>query len=203
MMTNPRQPYFNGLALEWDYLPAPPDAAVRIRNFVERSNAPGALRVLDVGCGTGVLLPYLLSYCGEANCVVEFDLAEAMLRVNSAKFPGGRIGRVCSDAQTLPFTDECFDLVLCFGVLPHLDEKAVALRQIFRVMRPGGVFCVGHLMSSRELNDFHRSLSGPVAADSLPPADLLAESLRDLGAVDICAEENHDWYFVRAVKAAK
>jgi hypothetical protein len=58
-------------------------------------------------------------------------------------------------------------------------------------------------MGSGTLNEFHRGLGGPVASDSLPPADVLAETIRDLGAAQICAEEDHHWYFVRAVKAAQ
>jgi demethylmenaquinone methyltransferase/2-methoxy-6-polyprenyl-1,4-benzoquinol methylase len=200
-MTNPRRPYFNGLAADWDGIPATPNSAGRISRFLERSHRAGARRVLDVGCGTGILVSDLLNLYGSATCLVEFDLAEDMLRVNSAKFPGAIIGRVCADAQTMPFSDACFDLAVCFSALPHMPDKSAALCQILRVLRPGGVICVGHLMGSNELNAFHSSLEGPVAVDFLPPAAVLAQMLKDLGAVEIEAEENSDWYFVRAEKS--
>jgi ubiquinone/menaquinone biosynthesis C-methylase UbiE len=146
-------------------------------------------------------VPDLLNLYGSAKCLVEFDLAEDMLRVNSAKFAEASIGRVCADAQVMPFTDACFDLAVCFSVLPHMPDKSAALRQILRILRPGGVICVGHLMGSRELNEFHGRLQGPVAVDFLPSAAVLAQMLKDLGAVAIEAEENSDWYFVRAEKS--
>jgi len=200
MKTDPRRPYFNSLAAEWDCIPAAPDSAGRISTFLKRSQRAGARRVLDVGCGTGILVPELLNLHGSATCLVEFDLAEEMLRVNSTKFPAASIGRVCADAQAMPFSDACFDLAVCFSALPHMPDKSTALRQILRILRPGGVICVGHLMGSSELNAFHGSLEGPVRVDFLPPAAVVAQMLKDLGTVEIEAEENPDWYFVRAEK---
>lgn len=201
MTTDPRRPYFNSLAAEWDCIPAAPNSVGRISTFLKQSHRAGARRVLDIGCGTGILVPELLNLYGSATCLVEFDLAEHMLRVNSAKFPGAIISRVCADAQAMPFSDACFDLAVCFSALPHMPDKSAALRQILRVLRPGGVICVGHLMGSSELNAFHGSLEGPVAVDFLPPAAVLAQMLTDLGVVEIKAEENSDWYFVRAEKS--
>jgi ubiquinone/menaquinone biosynthesis C-methylase UbiE len=201
MKTDHRRPYFNSLAAEWDRIPAGPNSAGRISTFLKRSHIAGARRVLDVGCGTGILVPDLLNLYGSTTCLVEFDLAEDMLRVNSAKFPEAIIGRVCADAQAMPFSDACFDLAVCFSARPHMPDKCAALRQILRVLRPGGVFCVGHLMGSSELNAFHSSLEAPVAVDFLPPAAVVARMLKDLGAVETEAEENSDWYFVRAEKS--
>jgi ubiquinone/menaquinone biosynthesis C-methylase UbiE len=200
MAGNPRREYFNELAASWDSLPADPGAAERIRRFVERSAAARSRRILDLGCGTGVLLPHIVDLHPEVECLVEFDLAEAMLRVNAANH-GAAAGRVCADAQCLPFVDACFDLVLCFGVLPHLDDKPSALLQLFRVLRAGGVFCVGHQKGSDALNRFHAGLQGPVRADTLPAASVLAADLSAQGAEVTCAEDGPDWYFVRAVKS--
>ena len=198
-MTNPRRQHFNDLAAQWDHLPDPPNAE-RVKNFVCRTDAPGASRILDVGCGTGILLPHLQDLYPGANCFVELDLAEHMLQVNAAKFPAIRISRICADAENLPFVNSRFDLVLCFGIFPHFDNKAAALGQMLKTLRSGGIWCLGHLMGSRELNAFHSTLSGPVSGDTLPSTEALAEMLRKMGIKEICTEENSDWYFVRAVK---
>jgi ubiquinone/menaquinone biosynthesis C-methylase UbiE len=200
-MTNPRRPYFNSLAAGWDHIPAAPNSAGGISRFLKRSHIAGARRILDVGCGTCILVPDLLNLYGSATCLVEFDLAEDMLRVNSAKFPRASIGRVCADAQAMPFSEACFDLAVCFSGLPQMLDKSATLCQILRVLRPGGVIGVGHLMGSHEFNAFHSSLEGPVAVDVLPPSAVVAQMLNDLGAVWIEAEEDSDWYFVRAEKS--
>jgi len=197
---NPRRPYFNDLAADWDHLPEPPNAGEKVSDFVRRSNASGAPRILDVGCGTGILMPYLQDFYPGAGCFVELDLAECMLQINAAKYPGARIGRICADAENLPFMKSCFDLVLCFGVFPHFENKVLALEQMLNILRSGGIWCLGHLMGSRELNAFHSKLSGPVSGDSLPSIKVFAEMLHEMGMKDISTEEHSDWYFVRAVK---
>jgi len=202
MTTNPKRRHFDELASRWDQLPGPADPWPRVARFVERASRAQASRILDVGCGTGILLPYLLQACPLATCVVELDFAEDMLRENARKVPDRRVARLCADAQTLPFPDEHFDLAVCFGVLPHLVDLKAALEELLRVLRPSGGLAVGHLMGSAELNAFHRLLGGPVVSDTLPPAESLAQMLRHLKATVVAAEENPDWYFVQAVKAA-
>jgi len=158
-----------------------------------------ARRVLDVGCGTGILLEALLEACPQAD-LTEMDLAEDMLKTNAAKWPEPRIHRVCADGARLPFAVACFDLVLCFGVLPHFEDLRGALGELRRVLRPGGALAVGHLMGSAELNALHRSLGGPVAGDVLPPSPELAAELSRLGMERIEAHETADGYFVRGEK---
>ena len=198
MTMNPRRPYFNNLASQWDTFPVASDAPARIREFLRRSARAGAQRILDVGCGTGILLPYLAEVYPPETFIVEFDLADAMLREGARKFPRGNILRVCGDAQDLPFQASSFDLVLCFSVMPHLGDAALVTQNLFRALRPGGVFTVGHLSASNKLNEFHHSQNGPIRHDMLLPARDLGRILSHLGAAVVCAEEGPDSYFVRA-----
>ena len=197
-----KRTYFNGLAGAWDNLPKMDDSAGKVRRYIAQSAAGAPARVLDVGSGTGILLAALLEQLPGAGCVVEVDFAVEMLRENARKFPDPRVSRVCADALRLPAASGTFDLVLCFGILPHLGDGAAALAEFLRVLKPGGALSVGHLAGSRELNAFHGSLSGPISSDVLPPSDQLARALGAAGAIRIRAEEDPGWYFVRAEKPA-
>ena len=201
-MKNANRTYFNGLAPNWDSLPSMEGAAEKVRRYVAGSAVRAPRRVLDVGCGTGILLPSVLEQIPGVECVVELDFALEMLQQNSRKFPDQRVRRVCADVMRLPAAAGSFDLVLCFGILPHLEDGQAALTELLRVLRPGGVLSVGHLAGSRELNAFHGSLAGPVSHDVLPASDILARALTDSGAVQIHTEEDPGWYFVRAEKPA-
>jgi len=198
MGTRDKQRYFNQLAAGWDALPAVEGAPEKVRAFVRRA-AGDARSVLDVGCGTGLLLPALLETYPDA-VITELDLAEEMLRANVAKLALSRVRHVCADGARLPFADAAFDLVLCFGVLPHFEDLYGALGELVRVLRTAGVLAIGHLMGSIELNAFHRSLDSPVAGDKLPAAATLAGLLADLRLAVTAAEEAPDWYFVRGEK---
>jgi ubiquinone/menaquinone biosynthesis C-methylase UbiE len=108
---------------------------------------------------------------------------------------------LAADATNLPLPDESMDVVLCFNAAPHLGGGEPAFRDLFRVLARGGVLAVGHLMNSTELNQFHGNLHSPVAHDYLPSARELGNILSDLGGINVMAQEQHGWYFVRAEKA--
>ena len=201
MPASAKQTYFNDLAARWDDLPSPEGDPAGVRRFVERSSVSAPELILDAGCGTGILLPALLERYPRAGHILEIDFAQDMLRENARKLPDPRVNRVCADALRLPVREGSLDLVLCFGLLPHLEDTDAALAEFLRVLKPGGSLAIGHLMGSVELNAFHGSLEGPVAEDTLLPARKLAERLLRLGAVAVSAEEATAWYSVRAKKA--
>lgn len=91
---------------------------------------PGA-RVLEVGCGTGLILGRLARDAAEAWGV---DLSPGMLR--AAKQRG--LDVVLGSAAQLPFADGSFDLVCSFKVLAHVPDIRAALAEVARVTRPGG-----------------------------------------------------------------
>jgi ubiquinone/menaquinone biosynthesis C-methylase UbiE len=192
-----KRAYFEDLASRWDRLPAAPDAPVRTRRFVERMALAGARRVVDVGCGTGVLVTDLSLALPGAR-IVELDLALAMVRESVRKHRAPGVAGVCGDAGRLPLAPASCDAVVCFGVLPHLGDLTRVMPELLRPLRPGGIIAIGHTMDSRELNAFHAALGEPVAADYLPPASVLGDLLHRAGARSIVAEEQPGWYFVRA-----
>ncbi|MGH2566827.1 MAG: class I SAM-dependent methyltransferase, partial [Bacteroidota bacterium] len=100
-------------------------------------------KALDVGCGGGEYVAELMKVGLEAYGV---DLSDEMIlmcqrRLNldgasfQARFKQG-------DIEQIPFDDEDFDLVLCVGVLGYLLEDSRAVREVHRVLKPGGCFLV-------------------------------------------------------------
>lgn len=100
--------------------------------------APEGRLVLDAGCGTGGNLTWLERYAGRGR-VVGLDLAPDALRLCRER---GGVDLAQASVAALPFADSAFDLVTSFDVLVQLpgegaDERAV--REMYRVLRPGGV----------------------------------------------------------------
>ncbi|HEU5424682.1 MAG TPA: methyltransferase domain-containing protein [Nitrolancea sp.] len=98
--------------------------------------------VLEVGCGTGVFLPLLARAVGPAGRVVGLDLAPTFVAAARARIAAqGCAGAVTveeGDAYRLPFPDASFDAAHCERVLMHLDDPTAVLREMRRVVRPGG-----------------------------------------------------------------
>ena len=88
--------------------------------------------VLEVGCGTGLILARLASVASRA---VGVDLSPGML----AKARERGLDVAEADATSLPFADASFDTVVSFKVLPHVPDIRAALVEMARVVRPGGI----------------------------------------------------------------
>jgi len=104
----------------------------------------GGCAVLDVGCGDGTLAR-ALARAGAAS-VTGCDIDPRMIAAASATAPpGSAIRYAVADATRLPFADDSFDVVTVITVLAFVADAEGAVREMARVLRPGGRLVVGEL----------------------------------------------------------
>lgn len=112
------------------------------RDFVANSGVRLGHQVLDLAGGTGDIAALLCERVGKSGRVVLSDINEAMLEVGRQRLEDrgitGNINYSLANAEKLPFDDGEFDVVtIAFG-LRNVTDKDAALREMFRVLRPGG-----------------------------------------------------------------
>ena len=110
------------------------------RLVVDLADLQSGDRVLDVACGTGVVTRVAAEKVGERGAVVAADLNPGMLAL-AGSLPAPRGATVewrQADAGALPFADQAFDVVLCQLGLQFFADRGIALREMYRVLRPGG-----------------------------------------------------------------
>ena len=92
--------------------------------------------VLDVCCGTGVVARLMAPIVGGAGKAVGLDFDEGMIAVGRSL--SSDVEWQPGDLQNLPFADEIFNLVVCQQGLQYLPDREAGLKQVYRVLRPGG-----------------------------------------------------------------
>src|SRR5204863_270730 len=98
-------------------------------------------RVLEVGCGTGVVVRDLAALVGRRGAVTAVDTSATLLaraRSLSRGAAGGRIAFRRADGHRLPFGDRRFDVVLAITVILHVEDPLRVVKEMTRVARPGG-----------------------------------------------------------------
>ncbi|OAH10499.1 class I SAM-dependent methyltransferase [Streptomyces jeddahensis] len=136
------QEFFTARAADWDT--RFPDDGPAFRAAVGELGLRPGDRVLDAGCGTGRALPALRDAVGPSGVVLGADVTPAMLEaaVRAGRDRDGLL--VLADVARLPLRTESLDAVFAAGLIAHLPEPAENLRELARVVRPGGLLALFH-----------------------------------------------------------
>ncbi len=152
-------------------------------------------RVLEVGVGTGLLLPYYAGRCE----VTGIDLCEGMLARARARVQALRLPRVsleCMDAGAMRFADDSFDAAVAAYVVTAVPDHRAVMREMVRVTRPGGrLLLLNHFLNGtpvlaaleRALSPvffrlgFRTDLSVDEVLEGLPLARLRVEKVEPFG----------------------
>jgi ubiquinone/menaquinone biosynthesis C-methylase UbiE len=98
----------------------------------------GCRRILDAGCGDGRYTRHILRHADPGALIAAFDLSCRMLVRARRRLKSLRVRHVAADLTRLPYADGFFDAVVCGWVLEHLPDPRPGLRELARVLQPGG-----------------------------------------------------------------
>jgi ubiquinone/menaquinone biosynthesis C-methylase UbiE len=131
-------------------------------DLVARAEPKPGERVLDVACGTGIVVRAVLPAVGPDGRVTGADLSPEMLAVARTRVPGeAPVEWYEASAEALPFSDAAFDLVLCQQGLQFFPDKPGAIREFSRVLAPGGRVALS-VWRTLEHNPVHEALNEAV-----------------------------------------
>ena len=126
------QEYFDELAPTWDKELTPERLKCLGKIIDELGIRPGD-HVVDIGSGTGVLVPLLTAKLGTEGMVVALDVSvEMLVRAQAKDFPP-IVGFAQADVMDIPLADDSMDLAMCNSALPQFGDKEKALKEMARV----------------------------------------------------------------------
>ncbi|WP_293002758.1 methyltransferase domain-containing protein [Mycobacterium sp.] len=173
------------------------------RRAAETLGLSGASRLLDIACGPGNFTSKLVEQLPPDGLAVGLDISVPMLSRAVQDNSGPRTCYVRGDAGSLPFDDETFDAVCCFGALYLMPEPFKVAREMVRVLRPGGRVAI--LTSyATQLPGVRQATqaSAKVIGLRLFDRDVFVDLFSDAGLTDIDQQIQRNLQFVSAGKPA-
>jgi ubiquinone/menaquinone biosynthesis C-methylase UbiE len=196
-----RKSFFDEHASSWDESLRLQEQALRLRELAAAFELNPGHRILDVGTGTGILLPILREAIGLQGRLLAMDFSFKMLSQAMQRREGARASLINAGVGMIPFRAGQFDRVTCFAAFPHFPDKKRALSEMVRVLKQNGVLIIAHLKSAEEINQMHSHIGGAVAQDHLPGPEML-KALMGAAGLDHIAIVNEPGKFVATGRKA-
>ena len=142
-----------------------------IARILDNAGVRSGVRVLDVACGTGVLIPDYLQR-GAAQ-VTAIDISPEMARIAREKFPQENVTVLCGDIETVPLPQP-FDCCMVYNAFPHFPDPARLIAHLVTLLKPGGRLSIAHGMSRAMLDRHHAGSASKVSISLMSETELAA-----------------------------
>ena len=154
--------------------------------------------ILDLGCGTGFLLPFIKNCLAGNYHLYCFDYSRQMLNRLGGNNPDCNLVRC--DAHYLPLDDNSLSTVFCYNVFPHFENKAQIVTELKRVMKKDSKIYIIHNMDHERLNLVHAEKGEEVSCDRMLPVNQLEKIFHQKSFEIIHSEEKENRYLLIAQK---
>jgi ubiquinone/menaquinone biosynthesis C-methylase UbiE len=196
-----RKAYFNEAAKDWNERFYTPELATFLGRIVFNFGLEPGQDILDVGTGTGMLIPFLLQAIGPSGSITAIDYAEKMVELCRLKYSHLKNFTIkLQNVEELNLRLESFDAATCFGLFPHLENKEKALYHMHRVLKPGGKLIIAHALGSDEIKAHHSNVSPTVAGDVLPEKAEVKRLLKSVGFAEPRIKDEPGCYLCLSTK---
>ena len=189
--------FFDDLAEVWDIDMVKNQS--KIDDILDKAEVTEGKYVLDVACGTGVLIPDYIKR--KVSKCVAIDISDKMIEKAKGKFSGYKnVELLCGDAEAFDFKDE-FDCIVIYNAFPHFVDRDKLFKNLLKCLRTDGRITVAHGMG-REALIRHHSGSAKNVSTILPEIEEMVRLMSKYFDVDVSISTD-DIYIASAKKLLK
>lgn len=186
--------FFNSVADKWDAMCFHDDK--KLDAIFSEIGLFKDAKVMDVGCGTGILISRIFDEIGDGGKLVAVDYSEKMLKIAKSRHDFSCLKFMCNDISCVKFKENYFDFIICYSVFPHFKDKLAVLTHLSKALAPGGKLCICHSESRDAINAQHASVDTRVAQDVLASSDVIHELFEEIGLTTVTRIDNDCLYIV-------
>jgi len=161
--------FFDKCARTWDENMIRDDKI--IETILNHAEVSAGKDILDVACGTGVLIPDYLDR--NVKSVTAIDISPEMAKIALEKFAGENVNVICGDIEATEFAHK-FDCIVVYNAFPHFSEPEKLIKILTAHLKPGGILTIAHGMSRAQIDHCHEGSASKVSV-GLISEDQLAE----------------------------
>lgn len=187
--------FFDRCAPTWDAEMIRSDE--KIHTILENANVREGARVLDVACGTGVLIPDYLER--KVGSVTGVDISAEMLKIARRKFEQHNVRFLCADVETADVGRD-YDAIVVYNAFPHFPQPERLIARLSGLLGPDGVLTVAHGMSRERIDSHHRGAACTVSLGLMEAEELAKIFHRYLDVTTVIS--NEDMYQVAGKRRA-
>ena len=176
--------FFDRCAPSWDAGLIRSDRKINI--ILDNAGVREGSRVLDVACGTGVLIP---DYIRRGADVTGIDISPEMIKLAERKYAGTGVRFICGDIETAD-VGQGFDAIVVYNAFPHFPDPERLITHLSGLLAEGGVLTVAHGMSREQIDAHHHGSASKVSMGLMPAEQLAGIFGRHLDVTAVISDED-------------
>ncbi|MDS1002212.1 methyltransferase domain-containing protein [Clostridium sporogenes] len=183
--------FFNNLAEKWDSMCFHPKE--KIEYILSKVDLKEGDRILDIGSGTGVLIPYLENKISNSGNIAALDIAENMLKVSKEKNKYSNLEFIVGDFLEYE-SKKTFNCITAYSCYPHFKDKDRLADRAYDLLEEDGKLVIAHSESKEKINSRHKDVDHKIKSHILPNIKYTAELMEKHNFKTIYVEDNEEFY---------
>ena len=193
MNYNKQKEIFDTESLTWDLKS---DITNEPERVVKLSKINKNMRVLDVGCGTGIMEQSILYAIGQKGFIKAIDISTGMLAKAKEKFKEPNIIFEENNIETIKDSSEYYDVIICNNVFPHFVNPKKVLNNCHRLLKKGGILTVSHLKGRNFVNNIHKDTEHFKQEEKVPKAQVWSDFFKTFGFNEVITLDEENFYII-------
>lgn len=177
--------FFDKLASTWDEAMIKNDEVINI--ILDNALVSSGKDILDVACGTGVLIEDYLKR--DVNKITAVDLSSEMIKVAKSKYKSDKVKFICGDI--LDFNNnEKYDCIVVYNAFPHFIDGEALIKHLSTLLKDDGTLSIAHGMSRANINKHHEGSANAVSNELIDAEELAKIMNKYLVVKDVISNDS-------------